>query len=251
MNDKKNTFKKLSIHDLQHALVHIRSLILDEDRIFDDVGRLKEILTHASISFDDTEDHALVEKLQTQLRHLRTMVYKDELTGILNRHGIREEFASFFDEALFNKGSKEKRVGVTIEDFSVLFIDLDNFKNINDTLGHDAGDEALQKVSSLLKKEMRDIDAVGRFGGEEFVVAMLGATEESAFLKAEDIRKKIEQIPCVHGSHCLTASIGVASLHSSHAESLEQLITFADKAMYEAKTNRGKNNVVKYSELKG
>lgn len=250
MLEEKEDLKKLSAQDFHKALVHIKTLILDEDRIFDDMGHLKKILTEASITFDESEDDVLVEKLRSQLHQLRTMVYKDELTGILNRRGIYEEFSAFFDEARFSNTRKEKRAGVTIDDFSIIFIDLDNFKKINDTLGHDAGDEALQKVSSLLKKEMRDIDAVGRFGGEEFVVAMLGATEQSAFTKAEEIRKKIEQTPCVHGSHCLTASIGVASLHSSQADSLEQLITFADHAMYEAKTNRGKNNVVKYSELK-
>ncbi len=241
--------KNLSAEDLVSAIQCVTTLILDEDRAFDDISHLKKILTQYSVVFDDVRDHELIENLRTQLHHFKTMVYKDELTGVLNRRGIHEEFVSFFDEARFAGKNKQKRLGVTIDDFSILFIDLDDFKKVNDMFGHDTGDAVLKKISTLLEEKTRDIDAVGRFGGEEFVVAMLGATEDAAHTKAEEIRKHIEKNQCLQEKICVTASIGVASLHSSQAETLEQLITFADLAMYEAKNQRGKNNVVRYSEL--
>ncbi|MCR4275022.1 MAG: GGDEF domain-containing protein [Candidatus Campbellbacteria bacterium] len=250
MSEEKTTEKKISVQDLHQAVSYIKTLILDEEHLLDDTEHLKKILSQASVGFDAEKDHDVIEKLHSQLHYLRTMVYKDELTGILNRRGIHEEFTSFFEEAKFSEENKGKRTGVTIHDFSILFIDLDNFKNINDTLGHDAGDEILKKIGSILKADMRDTDAVGRFGGEEFVVAMLGTTEDDAYIKAEKIRAHIEGTLCLEPSACVTASIGVASLHTTKAETLERLITFADQAMYEAKTKRSKNNVVKYSELK-
>lgn len=249
MSEEKTTLTNLSVHDLHQAVSYIKTLILDEEHLLDNTEHLKKILSQASVGFDAEKDHEMIEKLHSQLHHLRTMVYKDELTGILNRRGIHEEFTSFFEEARFSEENKGKRTGVTINDFSILFIDLDNFKNINDTLGHDAGDEILKKIGSVLKADMRDTDAVGRFGGEEFVVAMLGTAENDAYIKAEKIREHIEGTLCLDSSACVTASIGVASLLTTKAKTLEQLITFADKAMYEAKTKRGKNIVVRHSEL--
>jgi diguanylate cyclase (GGDEF)-like protein len=240
----------LSLENLRYALAHIRELIFDERDVFDDTGHLSQRLTEASIIFDAHTDTPIIDGLRHELNHLRTLVYKDELTGALNRRGVQEEFSALFKEAKFSNEHTGLRKGVIINDFSILFLDLDNFKSINDTHGHDVGDIALKNVVQALRTHVRDIDAVGRLGGEEFIVALLGASEDMAYKKAEEIRTHVESVLCGDDHTCTTVSIGVASLHASNAQTLDELITYADKAMYEAKTQRGKNATVRYSEVK-
>jgi diguanylate cyclase (GGDEF)-like protein len=191
-----------------------------------------------------------LEELRKEVIRLRDLVYVDELTGLLNRRGLKEEISPLFDEARFEEQHPNLRQKLRIQDCAAIFIDCDNFKRVNDTYGHDVGDAVLRSVAGVLKEHVRSFDAPTRFGGEEMVVILLGANEQEAFRKAEDIRTALSQLvfPGVP-SLTVTASIGVAALHSSRASSLDQLIEYADKAMYEAKHNRGKNNTVRFSEL--
>ncbi len=241
--------KSISAEDLKHALVHIRALIFGKHAFYDGAGKLKEILTEEAIVFsDDYPDMA--DELHREIEHLKRLVHKDELTGLLNRRGVREEFGRFFREALYTKDHPdEHRKSVIIADLSVIFFDIDNFKQVNDTYGHDEGDRVLKTVADILTHMVRDIDAVGRFGGEEFTIALLGADEERAFEKGEEIRKLISSRIALPDGSPVTVSVGVASLRHSDAKALELLITCADKAMYEAKHARGKNATVRYSEL--
>ncbi|GMU74288.1 MAG: hypothetical protein AMXMBFR44_4850 [Candidatus Campbellbacteria bacterium] len=233
---------------LSYALQHLRSLILVDEQVFDDLGNLKTTLHELKIVFDEKEHGPSLEALRNELRLLKQLVYKDELTGILNRRGVHEEFSGFFREALFYKEHKDLRKGVVISDFSVIFIDLDNFKSINDRFGHDEGDRVLKECAVILKKHARETDAVGRLGGEEFVMGLLGASESEAYEKAEALRADLGKGIRV-GGNPITASLGVASLHASNVQTLEALIHAADMAMYDAKTNRGKNTTTKYSDV--
>lgn len=209
-----------------------------------------EILDKTDVSFNyPAEEQEEIDALRAEIEDLQQLVYRDELTGVLNRRGVKDEFGDLFDEALFSKQHGELRKGVVIADFSIIFIDLDNFKKVNDTYGHDEGDRVLRGVADVLKHHVRGIDAVGRMGGEEFVVALLGASEDAAYKKAEEIRKAFATEVIVKDDYPITASIGVASLHQSEPSTLDELIEYADKAMYEAKTNRGKDTIVRYSEL--
>ncbi len=244
----KDESKSVTSKALGHALAHIHKLILAEEQVLDDSEKLKEFLGSLEVAFEDIEDHSSVEKLRHEIKNLKALVYKDELTGVLNRRGVMEEFEGFFKEALFAQEHTDVRKGMVINDFSILFFDLDNFKSINDTYGHAEGDRVLKELAHILRSCVRDIDAVGRLGGEEFVAGLLGAHEHEAYQKAETIRQMIEKKITVDG-HPITASIGVASLKESGARTLHELISAGDKAMYEAKTNRGKNNTARYSEL--
>ncbi len=192
-----------------------------------------------------------IKRLKAEIEKLKKLVVEDELTGVLNRKGINEDLDAIFNEAKALSSKKYKR-RFHIDNFSMVFIDADDFKKVNDTYGHDVGDEVLQGIAHFLKKKMRSIDVVGRLGGEEFVIAMLGATESEAYEKANDIRKGIKYDLKIKGHKDLqvTVSVGVASVDKAKPKSVEELIAFSDKAMYEAKHNRGKDNVVKYSELK-
>lgn len=241
--------KKISVRDLAHALTHIRALIFGDHALYDDAGRFKEVLHEETIVFAGEDKDAMLQELHREIEHLKQLVHKDELTGVLNRRGVREEFGRFFNEALYTKAHPEQRKNIVIKDLSVIFFDIDNFKKINDTYGHDEGDRVLKAVAHTLSHHVRDIDAVGRFGGEEFVVALLGADESQAYAKGEEIRTTISEHVGIQENEQVTVSVGVASLKASNAETLEQLIGYADKAMYEAKRNRGKNNTVRHSEL--
>ena len=191
-----------------------------------------------------------IKKLKAEIEKLKKLVIRDELTGVLNRRGLNEELPILFNEAIALNGHRHKRK-LHVDDFSIIFIDIDNFKKINDIYGHNVGDLALKKIAAFLRKKMRSIDIVGRFGGEEFAIAMLGASEDDAYKKAKDIKEDIKRDIkfAKYKNLKVTLSVGVASVKESVAKSVLELIVCADKAMYEAKHNRGKDNVVRYSEI--
>jgi diguanylate cyclase (GGDEF)-like protein len=132
-----------------------------------------------------------------------------------------------------------------------LVLDIDHFKKVNDTFGHQAGDVALQIVSSILQKHVRSSDICARFGGEEFTILASSTTAEAAMFLAEKIRREVEttSITCDSVTFKITVSIGVAELsQESHACStaLKDGIRAADCAMYTAKKS-GRNRSVQWS----
>lgn len=121
---------------------------------------------------------------------------------------------------------------------SLLFIDIDDFKRLNDRYGHGVGDEVLQSVAKTIRSNVREMDNVIRFGGEEFVVIIPGADGHAALVVAERIKTEIEQSTGLNPSNSVTVSIGVASLAT--ASDKHDLLLLADRAMYQAKA-MGKN----------
>ncbi len=186
-----------------------------------------------------------IQQLKREIRRLKKLVFHDELTHVLNRRGFLEQATTLF-KTLY----RPRRDHTTDHDdipFSVIFLDLDNFKSINDTFGHEAGDEVLKTATKAIKKSVRTNDVIGRFGGEEFVVTLTGADLRVATRVAERIRKNIEiaKISSPNGKHLsVTASIGIAT--RSAETNLRELIAAADQAMYRAKEN-GKNQVMVHS----
>ena len=197
-----------------------------------------------------------VKKLKAELRQrdlkikeLETLITKDPLTGLYNRRGFLELAQGIFKEVqYYQKTGKRNRTHFYVDSISILFFDIDHFKKINDTYGHDVGDKVLKFVSLLINNKMRASDFVGRWGGEEIVVMLLGAKEKDAFLKAEEIRKAIKSRVKVPGHKDLkvTISVGVAEL--DHHPTLEDIIKSADKALYAAKKG-GRDQTVKYENL--
>src|SRR5688500_10329661 len=123
---------------------------------------------------------------------------------------------------------------------SLIMLDLDNFKHINDAAGHDAGDVALCMLADNLRAEMRAVDTPARFGGDEFVIILPQANTEGAVMVAERLRKRIEQTDVPKFGQ-VTASLGVATL-PPHASSRDSLVVAADRALYNSK-NAGRNRV--------
>jgi len=159
----------------------------------------------------------------------------DELTGLPNNRAFRETIG--------REASRADRFG---HELSLIILDVDNFKRVNDTHGHLQGDEVLRAIGQLLQSEPRAIDEPARYGGEEFVVALPETGTDGAVELAERIRERLAEhsIPLLDGSGALnvTASFGTATLPGA-ASTVRELFSVADEALYEAKRS-GKNRVV-------
>ncbi|KIM12773.1 MAG: hypothetical protein KU37_02550 [Sulfuricurvum sp. PC08-66] len=164
----------------------------------------------------------------TSKKELETLSVTDRLTAIFNRRKL--------DELLSVESQKAKRYERPL---SLLIIDIDYFKKVNDTFGHQVGDTTLQSVATLLQQNIRNSDHVGRFGGEEFMVICPETDSDHASALAEKLRLAIDQYSFETLGHA-TISIGVASL--KHEESVEAWVKRADCALYRAKEN-GRNRI--------
>jgi len=153
----------------------------------------------------------------------------DELTGCFNRRA--------FDMQLERDFHMAKRMGLPL---SLIMIDLDNFKHINDQTGHDGGDLALRTLADSLRAELRVVDSAARFGGDEFAVILPQANPEGALIVAERLRNRIATTE-VPGYGFTSASFGLATF-PQHASSRETLVVAADRALYHSK-NSGRNQV--------
>ncbi|HLY35952.1 MAG TPA: diguanylate cyclase, partial [Candidatus Limnocylindria bacterium] len=170
---------------------------------------------------------------EQQLRHLAD---HDQLTGLLNRRRLEEELKR-----------ELARVGRFGTPGALISLDVDNFKQINDSAGHAAGDSVLVEVAGVLSQRFRSTDAVARLGGDEFAVLLAGVSGEAAQVAAEKLREAIAAAAPAFGGKPLpiTASIGVAPFDSDDVTA-DELLVNADLAMYAAK-EAGRNRVVVYS----
>ena len=173
----------------------------------------------------------LLKMVQGQ-KHLLRVNQIDDLTGVINRRHLVELGEKMFVSTYFKQ-----------QDFSVLMIDVDNFKMINDNFGHKAGDKVLKKIAELSNQIMQKNDYFGRFGGEEFICLLPATSPKDAYDVAERIRLSIqEKIKLNKIAEQVTVSIGISSYKRENTDSFTQLIKDADDKMYEAK-RLGKNKV--------
>lgn len=179
------------------------------------------------------------QKLKEAQKELERLTLIDPMTNLYNRRYFLEASKVSFELA--------KRNG---EELSVLMLDIDNFKNINDTYGHKAGDEVIVTLADKLVEYTRKNDLLFRFGGEEFVVLLLDTDIDEASNIAQNIREKIEKltIDITDAKEIkFTVSIGVSKVCIDDSCTTEDAVNRADKALYEAK-NSGRNRVVVYSD---
>ncbi len=171
-------------------------------------------------------------------REMRIKADRDALTRLPNRQ--------YFDERLLQEMKRHQRYGHPL---SLLMMDLDHFKRLNDTHGHQAGDMVLEDVGRILMSSLRSSDTPARYGGEEFVVLLSNTTEEQAWILAERIRESIAgwRFHFKGRFFRITASIGVASLQTGVFSSSADLLGKADAALYRAK-NKGRNMVCSFTE---
>ena len=189
----------------------------------------------------------LVEKKDGEIERLKLVADRDFMTGLYNRNGFLLEAEKFLDEVGHSSHLKKEKRKLVIRDFSVIFIDLDDLKKINDLYGHKAGDDFIKAAAEVFNNSLREFDVVSRWGGDEFVIGLVDADENEARKIAFKIKKKLGRIKLVQikGKHVFTASFGVISAKSKRRGrdifNLFELIEKADMAMYEAKKNKGKN----------
>ena len=167
--------------------------------------------------------------LAVHRKQLQLMAQTDGLTGLLNRRAFEDVLTRELERAESNEGS-----------LGVLLLDIDRFKEVNDTLGHPAGDEVIRRVSSAMRAGMRPGDALGRYGGEEFVMLLCNRTLEQAEEVAEKVRARIAAFAELPGGIRVTASIGVAA--NQAGDSMLELLRRCDDALYRSK--RGGRNLV-------
>ncbi len=184
----------------------------------------------------------LIRRLQKENAKLRKLIYRDELTTLLNRRGFYNFVKPIFKEVKSNKEYFHKRKKISIKSLSLLFIDIDNFKPINDCYGHDVGDRAVCFIARAVKRLIRNIDVVSRWGGDEFLIALVGANASESKIVASKIIKYLSTHPfrLKNERFFLSISIGIASLKKE--KRLNSLIKHADIAMYRAKRMKRINN---------
>ena len=184
------------------------------------------VAQHASLALANL---GLREKLQEQAT-------RDKLTGLYNRHYVQE----WFDQELQRAARHQRPVGVIV-------IDIDHFKRVNDSFGHEAGDEVLKALGALLKRGIRGSDVACRHGGEEFLLLMPESALEGTLGKAEELRREVQRLQLeYHGRPIgpITISLGVA-IFPDHATESSALLRCADAALYQAK-HAGRDRVVGY-----
>ncbi|MHA6250408.1 sensor domain-containing diguanylate cyclase [Oceanobacillus sp. CAU 1775] len=184
----------------------------------------------AGIVFDITEQKELEERLIIENKELTKAYHTDSLTNIKNRRAIMEEL--------------ENRMEQTIKytsPLTILLIDIDNFKMVNDTYGHTFGDKVLRGVAQIIKDNIRGLDTVGRYGGEEFLVILPNTSLESARFVANRICSEIAAHPFEDIQ--VTISGGIALYDNQKPDKLKTFIDHADNNLYQAKAI-GKNRIV-------
>jgi diguanylate cyclase (GGDEF)-like protein len=184
------------------------------------------------VSFRDVSSH------QKLFEEVQEMAHKDPLTALNNRRFFFEKSEHIWEVAYRH-----------LRPISLLMMDLDHFKDVNDSGGHGAGDQVLKEAAQVIKGCLRTSDVLARFGGEEFV-ALLPETHPAEAVKVADkIRQAIAQLSVnyLDVNYAVTLSLGVTSFPSQEVEDLDALISLADKALYRAK-NEGRNRVVLYSK---
>lgn len=222
--------QKIGKADNLAELGHILKDVMHDTRIIQaSAMRSHEVLLSHKKQADEAE--AKIRELEKELEEVSELVREDQLTGALNRRGL--------DETLDRELKRSDRSKAPV---SIALLDIDNFKKLNDTLGHQAGDRALQHLTKVIKETLRPADTVGRYGGEEFLIVLPDTGLEAAIEALQRLQRDLTKKFFLHNNEriLVTFSAGVALRHED--EQTDDLIARADKAMYKAKQS-GKNRV--------
>ena len=235
---------------------HIRIKVSGKKATIEDLGSTNgTFVNNKRISIHALQDG---DKIQVSPSTIFKFVLSDESEKVfldeLYRMGVMDPVTNLFNKRYFTDRLKQEfsHANRYKTDLSLLMIDIDFFKNINDTYGHLAGDFVLGKLSEVLSGMTRHEDIVARYGGEEFAAILPETSEEGATMCAERIRKKIIETPIMFEEKeiNITVSIGVAILNDNHPfETDEKLIEAADNCLYYSKKH-GRNRTTSMSQLK-
>lgn len=203
----------------------VRTLMESFSRALSSIEQQAAEITQYSSRLDSA-----YKEIETSSARLKEFSFKDEVTGLYNRR--------FFSIRLEEEVSRYRRFNHPV---SVVLLDLDGFKAVNDGLGHAAGDETLRGMAEILLKHSRGINVICRYGGDEFAILLVETSKAGAWQYADRIRDIVPTYRFSHGRR-ITASFGIASLPEDVAPAPDELIRAADEALYAAK-RAGKNRV--------
>lgn len=226
-----------------NELSRLHAELAEKEKIID-AQREELAQLHERIRTDHIITGTKIHALEQTIHLLREQTVFDDLTGLYRRKPFEIKLHEEFSKIDLSQSveHEERRKEDCIEHLSIIFLDVDRFKQINDTQGHNAGDQVLKTIATILKKNVRESDPVCRWGGEEMVVALPGASEDKAFEIAETMRIEIKN------TDLCTVSVGVASYEKGIEATT--LIKRADQAMYKAKHQpEGRDRVERYSDF--
>jgi diguanylate cyclase len=223
--------QKIGKADNLTELSHILKDVMHDTRVIQASAlRSHEELVLSKKQADEAESR--IKELEQELEQISELVREDQLTGALNRRGL--------DETLTRELKRSDRNQSAI---SIALLDIDNFKQLNDSLGHVAGDRALKHLTQVIKETLRPADTVGRYGGEEFLIVLPDSDMQAGIEVMQRLQRDLTKKFFLHNNEriLVTFSAGVALRREN--EDFEDLVGRADKAMYKAK-QAGKNRVV-------
>jgi diguanylate cyclase (GGDEF)-like protein len=222
------------VHNPLHGNGVNNTFELEASPLFDADGRLYGVI---EVARDITDRLRIEEELRASQSHLYRLAHHDSLTGLPNRLLFRDRL----DQAVVKAQRRRSRV-------AVLFLDLDRFKTINDTLGHDVGDALLVEVAGRLQRQCRQSDTVARLGGDEFVFVLddIARAEDAAVVAAKILASLERPVTAAGRELAVATSIGIA-LYPDHAATADELIKYADRALYTAK-DQGRGRFLFYRE---
>jgi len=200
--------------------------------------------TGAALENEGERDTRREQDIARKIKTLETQAEVDPLTGLLNRRGFEARVRRAYEmlgEQRRGKDNEERTIIITIAD-------VDNFKWINDTFGHDAGDEVLRRVAHCLRDKVRAVDAVGRWGGEEFVLALTNGPDLPAAKIAEELRGQIEKLDIDWKGQRIKVTVSFGVADGKDADTFDGAIHSADMALYMAKRG-GRNQVARSSRI--
>lgn len=223
------------IDDIAQINALLENLMQDTNTMQTDIVRSREALLEQRGQVDSSEEK--IRKLEAELSQLSEQVRMDQLTGVFNRRGL--------DDAFVREIARAQRGG---EQLSVALIDIDNFKRLNDTYGHEVGDSALKHLAKVMKEVVRPTDVVARFGGEEFVILLPNTSLDQAVVTIARLQRALTKQFFLGNNERLliTFSAGVALLKTDEEQAIA--LHRADQAMYLAKKS-GKNRVMTEHDL--
>lgn len=218
-NDRRKKLGKFNSNEI------IGYIYLDSDRLFNrfDKERYELVEALSYLAFLNVDNYSL-----------RKTSSIDTLTGVYTR-----KYFDIVSEEMLNKNKNEDL------NLSVVMVDIDKFKTVNDTFGHRKGDEVLSRVGEIILNNVRNTDIVGRYGGEEFIMMLPNTNKVESKSISDKIREKIESAQLLGGEYPLTVSLGI-SVYPKHGQSKDELIEKADQALYRAKET-GRNKSITWS----